>query len=333
MEEQKQPLQIRFFDRIKQAIPPGVSLVDDVSQVLDISIDSVYRRLRNETSITVEEVALLCNHYGISFDLFSKGSDIISFGYESMGNVSGFKHYLESLLEDMTRIKKADNAQIIWAAIDIPIFHHFNYPLLSAFKMFYWMKAVVDVPFLAKEKFSPEHITPELAELGKKVYEVYCEIPVIEIWTDETINGLLKQIDFFWDSGNFKTKEDAIAVCNDVRDEINTIMKQAEMRNQLLTGNEKDRINYEMYQCDIEIGNNCIYTRHNDIGAIYLSVHTFNKIKTTNKIFVNQSTVWLDNLIKKSTLISGVSQKNRYKFFKKAKAKIDRLYNKIADDF
>ena len=330
--EEKQHLQIRFFDRIKQAVPSGVSLVDDVSEVLNISNDSVYRRLRNETSITVDEVATLCNHYGISFDLFAKNSDTIAFGYDEMGSASGFKHYLESLLDDMRRIKKAENGQIIWAAIDVPIFHHFNYPLLSAFKMFYWMKAIVDVPFLAKEKFSPKLISEELSNLGKQIYKTYCEIPVIEIWTDETINGLLKQIEFFWDSGNFNSKEDAIAVCEDAKNELNTIMKQAEMSNQLLTGNEKGKTNYKMYQCDIEIGNNCIFTRQTDIETVYLSVHTFNKIKTTNKTFVGQTNVWLDNLMKKSTLISGVSQKNRYRFFKKAKQKIERLYNKIESE-
>jgi len=39
--------------------------------------------------------------------------------------------------------------------------------------------------------------------------------------------------------------------------------------------------------------------------------------------------LWLNNIIKKSTLISGVSEKQRYQFFKKAFNILDNLIDKI----
>ncbi len=323
-------LQINFLNRIKDIIPEKKSFTDEIADVLGISTDSVYRRVRGETLLTINEVFQLCTHYNISFDLFTHNAKNIAFNYEAMGSSAGFRVYLSSILNDMLQIVRAENKQIIYAAIDIPIFHHFNYPELSAFKMFYWMKAVVNVPSLLDKKFAVAHIQPEFAELGKKIFEIYCKIPSIEIWTDETINSLIKQIEFYWDSGNFESKEDALTVCAQAKNEIETLNKQAEVSNKAgkLAGGEP---NFTLYHSQIEIGNNCIFTKKGDIESIYLSVHTFNKIITGNPGFVADTKLWLENFIKKSNPISGVSQIHRYKFFKRASDKLDRLNTKIEE--
>ena len=323
-------LQINFLNRIKDIIPESVSFTDELAEVLQISTDSVYRRLRGETLLTVNEVYQLCTHYRISFDLFTHQAKNIAFHYDDLKNPSGFHTYLSTIYNDMKQIARSENKQIIYAAIDVPIFHHFKYPELSAFKMFYWMKAVVGVPSLDGKKFSVSHVSPEFAEIGKKIYDVYQNIPSVEIWTDETINSLIKQIEFYWDAGYFETQDDALTVCKQAREEIETLNKQAELSSKKM--NKSDEGSFMLYHSHIEIGSNCIFTKKADIEAVYLSVHTFNKIVTGNPGFVEDSKAWLENLIKKSDLISGVSQVNRYRFFKRASDKLDRIFEKITDN-
>ena len=323
-------LQIHFLNRIKDIIPDSASLADELADVLEISTDSVYRRLRGETLLTVNEVYKLCTHYRISFDLFTHQAKNIAFHYDEMKTPSGFHTYLSTIYNDMKQIARAENKQIIYAAIDVPIFHHFKYPELSAFKMFYWMKAVVGISSLDDKKFSVSHVSPEFAKIGKEIYEVYQNIPSVEIWTDETINSLIKQIEFYWDAGYFETQDDALTVCSQAREEIDTLSKQTEMSSKKM--NKSDNGSFMLYHSSIEIGNNCIFTKKGDIESIYLSVHTFNKITTGNPGFVQDSKAWLENLIKKSDLISGVSQVNRYQFFKRAADKLDRLFEKISEN-
>ncbi|MCD6556340.1 MAG: hypothetical protein J7K64_04030 [Bacteroidales bacterium] len=323
-------LQINFLNRIKDIIPESASLADELADVLEISTDSVYRRLRGETLLTVNEVYELCTHYRISFDLFTHRAKNIAFHYDELKSPDGFHTYLSTIFNDMKQIARTENKQIIYAAIDVPIFHHFKYPELSAFKMFYWMKAVVGVPLLDGKKFSVSHVSPEFAEIGKEIYEVYQNIPSIEIWTDETINSLIKQIEFYWDAGYFETQDDALTVCSQAREEIDTLNKQAEMSSKKMK--LSDEGSFMLYHSHIEIGNNCIFTKKGEIESVYLSVHTFNKITTGNPGFVQDSRAWLENLIKKSDLISGISQVNRYQFFKRASDKLDRLYEKISEN-
>lgn len=325
----KKEIQIRFLEYIKQMLPVTTSFADELSEVLQVSLDSAYRRMRGQTALSIDEVNQLCNHYHVSFDVITNTGRNIVFRYDNLHNTSGFEVYLTSILNDMQQIRRSENKQIIYAAIDVPIFHHFNYPELSAFKMFYWMKAVMDVPQLLEKKFSVQHIDEEFARLGKQIYETYCHIPSVEIWTEETINSLIKQIEFYWDSGNFATRDDALTVCRQAQDEVKTLKRQAEKSNKLMQEKGRPENSFALYFSDIEIGNNCIYTRRADVDLVYLSVHTFNKIITANRAFVDDTKIWLNNLIKKSNLISGISEKNRYQFFLTIENKIERLLHKI----
>ena len=41
-------LQSRFFQELKSIIPPYSSLVDEIAELLQVSMDSAYRRIRGE---------------------------------------------------------------------------------------------------------------------------------------------------------------------------------------------------------------------------------------------------------------------------------------------
>ena len=49
-------IQQLFFQKIKENMPAHLSFVDDIAEVLEISNDSVYRRIRFEKPISMEEV-------------------------------------------------------------------------------------------------------------------------------------------------------------------------------------------------------------------------------------------------------------------------------------
>jgi len=324
-------LQSKFLNRIIESLPDNISFVDELADLLKVSNDSAYRRIRGETSLSINEVSTICNKYKISFDIFSQYENSISFQYNALEDSFAFKDFLKAILQDMQQIDSSKDNQIIYAAVDIPIFHHFNYPELSAFKTFYWLKAIVGVEAFKDKRFSRDLINDEITEMSKEIYKNYIKIPSIEIWTTETINSLLKQIEFFWESGVFNTIEDALIVCQQAKEEIILLEKQAEKSNKQLNPNSEEG-KFDLYFSDIEIGNNCIYTKRADIKSVYLNVHTFNKLITSNQKFINQTEAWLENLISKSTLISGVSQKNRYQFFKKAKEKVNKLIKKIEEE-
>ena len=56
-------IQAKFFQLVKERIDPHLSFVDELAELLELSNDSAYRRIRGETSLTFEELAKLSRHF------------------------------------------------------------------------------------------------------------------------------------------------------------------------------------------------------------------------------------------------------------------------------
>lgn len=324
-------LQELYFDRIRAVLPSNASLVDELAELLQISNDSVYRRLRNETLLNIEEIVRLCNHFKIPFDITTTSdSNLVPFSYSRLKNTDDFKSYLRRISQDMHAIRKAEKSKITYAAIDIPIFHHYQFPQLAAFKTFYWLKGVMNDTSLNGQKFNASLIDAELLDLGKEVYNLYCQIPGIEIWTTETVNSQFEQIQFFWESGLFQSKDDALEICNLCHQELEHIQQQADCGSKELDPLKRTSNNsFMLYHSEIQIGNNAIMVEKGESKGFYISCHTLNYMFTTQPAYCKDTQEWFDNLIRKSVLISGVSEKLRYQFFQNAYDKLEVLTKKI----
>lgn len=329
-------LQFQLFEKIKKVIPAAGSFADEMAEILDISKDSAYRRFRGETALTIDEVYKLCHYYKISFDsLCLNNSDTVSFDYDSLAlNENGLKEYLLSIYETLRLINKAPVKQFTYLAVDIPIFHHFGFPQLAAFKIFYWLKLVMNASSFDGKKFVIQEIPEELTELGRKIYNEYMLIPSVEIWTESTVLSTIKQIEYCWEAGQFHKSADAISVCNQFIQQLELIQKQAEFNNKIISDDKtkSDSNNYKLYNCEIEVGNNCILVKTGDLKSVYMTHMTFNKLVTPHTQFCKDTEEWLQNLIKKSILISGSSEKQRYRFFSKALASVKKLIEKIENN-
>ncbi len=332
MEEKRELLQVKFMDLIRRRTGPGSSLVYELSDLLNISTDSVYRRLRGETNLSFEEIALLSKHYHISMDMLNESAPgLVAFQYSMLDKPENFRRHWTSMLNDLQSISASERKEILYAAIDIPIFHHFNYPSLMAFKMFYWQREVINDPALKDHHFNEEMVDEAVKEIAADIYRAYASIPSSEIWTDGTANSTIKQIQFYHDSGRFANNGDAIRVIDQLLEEMNNLEKQVEVGfKHDLTGEQPDiKGEYKFYVSDIEIGSNTVLTRRDQTDAIYMGFQTFNTIITTNGRFCADTEIWLHNLIKKSTLVSGVSPTQRYQFFQSQRNKILKVKERI----
>jgi BetR domain len=314
-------LQQRFLNSLKDLIPARYTLVDELAEVLNISTDSAYRRLRGETALSIDEIAKLCEKYKLSFDAFlQSGAGSVTFQYTQLSLRESFRMYLQNIHNTLQMLAQTPNAQIIYAADDIPILHQFHYPEHAAFKMFYWMQSVLQEPTLIGKKFSREAIGEDLLDLSKQIYDLYCKIPSIEIWTDESAGSTLKQIAYYWEAGLFASTQEAKLVCEQFLEMLDLIQRQAEQGSK-----DAQSANYQVYQSEIQVGNNCILVRANDQRITFVRHQTFNIMHTYQPSFCADTEVFLQNMIKKSILISGVSEKQRYQFFRQFKQKMEQL--------
>ena len=318
-----------LFSLIRKQFSQSLSLVDAVAELLKISNDSAYRRLRCETLLNLEELIILCSHFKISLDALQV-KDSVGFQYKALlpDDVS-LPEYLNGMLTDLKAVSKAPERDITFTAEDCPLFHYFNYDLLTAFKLYYWTKSILNTPQYIGKKFHPGLVDPNLIKTAKEIHQIYTKIPSSEIWDEDTLRVVLKQIEFYWDSGLFEAKEHALAICDQLSEMLKSIQEDVEFGTKDREVKASYGNNFTFYKSEVTIGNNCILVNINNSRTVYFSFNTFNSLRTSNTAFCEDAELWIKNLISKSTQISGVSEKMRYQFFNSLHKQITKLRVKI----
>jgi len=310
-----------------------MSLVDELSDLLSISKDSAYRRIRGETSLTFSEIAKLSKHFEISVDkLFQIQGNTISFDYRSL-EILSFEDYLKSLLDNLNTINQHPERKLIYAAKDVPIFHYFQFQSLTAFKFFFWRKSILEYPEYQNKIFDFDLVPKGLLETGLKIWNGYLNLPSIEIWSNETINATLRQMEFYWEGGVLNGP-DALVLCDQMDTLIHHIKREAELGKKIFhnrddSGSDKT---FELYYNEVAIADNTILFLMGDSRITFIPHNMLNTLSTTHNDFGLHTEHYVRNMIKKSTLISSTAEKERNKFFKKMLGKVQVLRTKIEQE-
>ncbi|MFT5513590.1 MAG: hypothetical protein ACI8SE_001999 [Bacteroidia bacterium] len=323
---QKKSHQTRFVEYLKTSVSNHKLLVTDLAEMLNISKDSAYRRLRNETPLTIDEAMVICDKFQIDLtQFFEYKYQTIPFKFSKLySGKKDLQAYFDGI-NQMMDVALASKAKVTFAAEDIPVFHHFEYPNLAGFKIFYWQKAVLNDEKLIGHQFSLDTIHPELLQKTAEIIDKYNHVNCEEIWTIDSIHSTLSQILYFAESGQFKSKEYAIEVLTDLECMVEGLMKKAERSSKTMD----DDKNFVLYNSEVRIGNNSILIETEDAARVFISHNTFNSISTENENFCIETRLWMQNLIRKSTPINDVSEKHRFQFFRSLFTKIEEAKQKV----
>jgi len=319
-------LQQYFFKHIKTLLPANRSFVDEVADLLGISNDSAYRRIRGEKAITLEEIQKLCKHYHVSLDqIINLDSNSIVFHGNNVeaGNFD-FEKYLQEMLSILKTLNAASHKMMIYEAKDMPIFYFFQFPELASFKFFFWMKSVLSYPEYAKMKFEENELTDILLKTGNEIIKNYCTIPSTEIWVVESISTTIRQIEYYTEGGVIKKKDTIALLYEQLEKVVDHIKEQAEHGEKFLMGTKPSGKpdNYHLYYNEVFLGHNSIILEADNMQAAVINHGVLNYMRTFDKKFFSYTKKQLENTMKKSVLISSVGEKERNRFFNVLQSKI-----------
>jgi len=318
----KSDIQASFLSSLRNRIPEHLSLSDELACLLHISRDSAYRRIREETILTLDEVQILCNRYNLSVDsLLAEETNNVSFEYRAQyGPGLLLKSWLESILTQLKTLELAEDADMIWHSKDLPIFHYFQFPRLAAFKFFWWVNLSAGDDF-AHDQYNEGLVGPDLMELAERIWRSYSRIPSTEIISRELINTTLRQIEYSFDSGLLERSQ-AVALCKDASDMIR------QLENQVQQGSKSEGEGagkFEVYMNELLIGDNTILFKAGDQQTTFVTHNNFNILSTSHSTFCRQTDQYMKSTIQRSVLISRVAQKERIKFFNRVHRQIDEV--------
>jgi hypothetical protein len=319
-------LQVHFLRKIKSQLPLHLSLVDAVAELLHISNDSAYRRLRGEKPLTFDEIHLLADHYNISLDSFLhlKRDSFVFWGKNIERDHFDFENYLLGIVKQLEFFLQATNRNLFYLNKDIPIFHHFMFPELAAFKCYFWIRYNLDYPKFNRERFLLEDFVDIFHNTGKKISDLYLQIPSTEIWNLDCINTTIRQIDYYRESKIFKSDEDIAVVYDCLEKLVGHIETQVEYgyKFPFQKPDQNEKVKYSVFINDFILGDNTIAVELDGERMVFINHNVINYMMTNNKEFINYTFDTLKIVMRKSTLISEISEKDRQIFFNNLRERI-----------
>lgn len=320
-------LQVQIFQHIKAKLPSHISLVDELAQVLDVSTDSAYRRIRGEKPISLEEICKLCVRFQLSLDqlLNLQSSALVFSGNFVHPSSFQFDQYLQSAIQHVKYMTGFKDKKLYYLCKDIPIFHHYHFREVAAFKYYVWMKGIFNVPEMQNKKFSLKDYPEEIFELGKKSLNIYNQIDSVEIWNLETINSSLRQVDYYLDTGLFENEEEAILIYEAYEKLMAHLDKQATLGNKFKIDQPPSETSgkYQLYLNELVIGDNSVLALLDGSKVAFIIHSVINVMTTRDARFCDNLNDCVQNLIKRSTMISSYSERERERFFKYLSKRIE----------
>lgn len=238
----------KLFSLIKERTPDNVLFIDEISDVLNISYDASYRRVVGKTSLSFKEAVQLAKHYKISLnDMYGLNDEIpkeiIKNNYlKSSKGVVDFYNDVTSCVATYT---SDNNPKIYYAAKGVPIYHIPAETLYSKFKMYVYLN------FSAKKNnekvglFSEFVKNQNFTKETERFSSVLSQVPIVDIWSDTTINSCLQTIYYFYKT-KLLTNKESLLLCDEVLEVIEGVEKKAQVE----LWNKKKGLSYELYYLD-----------------------------------------------------------------------------------
>ena len=312
-------IQATLFKQIRISLPAHIAMPEKLSELLGISIDSVYRRIRGEKELSFDEMCILCESFQISMDqLLNLSEGMVLFqGRFLQSGVFSFEDYLKEMLDKLRQINSFEKKQLIYQNKDISIFFYLLFPDLIAFKYYVWLKTHFQFPELNKIGFSFDLLTSEHRLLIKQINKEFMSIPSVEIMNPDNILTDLRQIEYCKATKIFQGEEVLQRLYKSVEDMISHMEMQAQIGKKFIPGELPDvnACSHTLYVHDFHFGDNETLAILDDQKVTVLTHSAINFISTFDTEMGEYSWAFIQNIIRKSTLISATGEKSRTRFF------------------
>lgn len=323
-------MQEQFIKFLKAKSQDNTSFAEEIASVLDIGYDAAYRRINNKTSLTLEEGVTLARHYKISlnklFEVGSQNSILVGLSPRPVDEVA-LESWFKNSTINITPLTKLKSAAVIYSSKDIPLFYTLKDNYLTRYKMYVWLKDVnID---MSKNKISfddfintlPDSLLQSAITLG----ETYSSINIIELWNDTTINGSLRQLLYYFDSG-LVSKKLALLICDDLENVVKFAEKQTIQ--QSIIGS-KNKATYKLYKSDLHTLNNTIMVKTDQKTIFFQPYMVLTYFMVEHQQTCKEMYQFFETQMSHSKLLVNAGERDRSLFFSQMLHKVNKVRERI----
>ncbi|MFY0629761.1 MAG: hypothetical protein JXR05_05225 [Flavobacteriaceae bacterium] len=323
-------MQNKFIQHLKEMHSSNTSFVDEVANALDIGYDAAYRRINQKTNLTLDEGVKLAKHFKVSLNkLYEVGSQNTILVEKSpiITNEEKLEAYFTQSIENLTPLTKLKSASILYSAKDIPLFYTLKDSFITRYKIYVWLKLTNKEMTKNKISFDKfiETIPNSLLEKAYELGRTYNYINITEFWNDNTINGTIQQVIYFYES-QLLSKELALKICDDLEEIIHHVERQT--INQSII-NSKNNASYNLYKSDLLTMSNIIMVKTSFKKAFFIPYTVLEYLKVEHQETCDIMEDFFRRQMINSKLQAHSGEKDRTLFFNRMHQKINTLRERI----
>ncbi len=326
-------MQKQFIQHLKEHTSGNNSFIDEFSEVLDIGYDAAYRRINLKTNLSLEESIKLAKYYNVSLNkLYEVGSQdtILAERSPRIINEEHLESYFIKSKKNLIPLTKLKSASLIYSAKDIPLFYTLKDSYLTRYKIYVWLKIANQEMTQNKISFDNfiETIPPSLLEKAFELSSTYNYISIVEFWNDNTINGTIQQIIYFYES-QLLSKDLALKICDDLEEIVHHVEKQTIQQSII---NSKNNASYKLYKSDLLTMSNILMVKTSFKKIFFVPYTVLEYLKIEHQETCDIMEDFFKKQMTNSKLLVHAGEKDRTLFFNRMHQKINKLRDRITID-
>lgn len=309
---------------IEKSLPSEKKIVSYLMNLLNLSRESAYRRIRNDIPFTFKEIIAISLDLGFSIDemIGQNIQDRIFIDVPVSKSIDPVENYTEMLEASISLYKKLSehsDSSLIYA-LNQPIFSSFmNLELLQKFHFYRWKDRMQDMPL--GFYFSDFELPSQITAIHKKYRYYFTKLNNMTlILCPNTTHSVVREINYFY-RRMLISKEELMKLQNEMLRSIDVFEKETQK------GISENGIKLDIYVSRLHIPSNSIWSKYNNGKS---AVQFFNNIFPAtiyDSRISNNHKKWIDCLLKYSTLISQSNEIQRSEFFNKQREYVNTIEN------
>lgn len=312
----------RFIQKLKEKTPEGINTVDVLTDIIPMSKEAAYRRLRGEIEFTFAEAIKIMQKLGISFDSLMEedahGKQHYKVEVSCINSGSFMEDYAlwaENTLNAMQTLRMCPQHQALSVNNNISVLYLFNYETLARFRLHKWMYQRNSTH--KHTKMCDLDITARVISLEKMMMQELRQTKITFLYSHDLMQSLVGDISYF-KRLNLVSQEE--------------VRKMKAEAFALLGDMERDAIlgkNYDM-PCSIHVTNvrfdgDLVLWKNNTIAKVTLRIFGVNHYSISDQKAIADMSNWTNMLLRSSTQISFSGEKKRIDFFQRQREILETL--------
>ncbi|NDV97112.1 hypothetical protein D0T84_19720 [Dysgonomonas sp. 521] len=318
-----------LIDNVLSRIPAHINPINYLADILDLSKESVYRRIREEVPFTLEDIYILSTELSISIDeiIYSSGdknlnSRPVLFEYRSnsisnpeqlfFGIFSMYETGLDNLGNKETEVIIAANHLMIFTTIHLDhLFRFYYYKWVQQFHLMPLKFRLGDIEIPEKITALREKIKSNGIFIGDNIF----------ILDKNFIKNSLIEIQYYY-KRKLISDEEILSI-------------QADLSNfvDMLEGIAKEKIkssnfSSQIYIPSFRVESSGLYARYGDQEECHFWIYSGTHIASKDRKVCQTYKTWLTSFKKYSSLITGCNETLQTAFIDRQRSYVSNITNK-----